>query len=293
MIYDDKITLRCYTYGEQNISQRNGIAIGNSLCYTLTIYNSNTHMCYLTAEGFATNMLSESALTSYSAITSTSAKTSYSATTATKWSTGRKITLSGDATGNVTLDGSQNVTLNVNVLSADTAASANTVPASGVKGVLSSNNMPSSISKEIKYTDKQHFQDGIHLCGNGTHGGVIYFGNYDELDDMDNDPLVYIKEGDDNILDIMATGGVRIGRLGEDIRNEKSDGSSSETREELYAICVEEDGSVRINDLVGYATSDEVDENNEILTKALNRLNTSAGFNSLGESTLPSGMSLT
>lgn len=123
---------------------------------------------------------SDSAITSYSAITATSAKTSNSAITSTKWSTGRKITLSGDATGNVTLDGSQNVTLNVNVLSADT------VPASGVKGVLSSDNMP--------------------------------------------------------------------------------------TR---------------------YATSDEVDENNEILTKALNRLNTSAGFNSLGESTLPSGMSLT
>ena len=259
MIHDDKITLRCYTYGEQVISQRNGIPIGNSLCFTLTIYNSNVHRCYLTTEGFATNMLSESALTSYSAITTTSAKTSYSATTST---------------------------------SAKTSYSATTVPASGVKGVLSSSNMPTTINKTITYTAKQHFNGDIHVCGDGTSGGAVYFGDYDEYHGEDNEPLVYIKEKDDDKLDIIGIGGVRIGNLTWVDGDYGSDGSESQY-DESYAIIVDEYGSVTINNLVGYATSDEVDENNEILTKALNRLNTSAGFNSLGESTLPSGMSLT
>lgn len=224
------------------------------------------------------------------ALDSYSAMTSYSATTATKWSTGRKITLSGDATGNVTLDGSQNVTLNVNVLSADT------VPASGVKGVLSSNNMPTTINKAITYTDKQHFRGNIHLCGDddmSTYGGAIYFGDNDDYHGHGyNESLAYIREHEDDILDIIGSGGVRIGNLVSNDDYYGSDGSES-SRYENYAIIVDGNGSVTINDLVGYATSDEVDENNEILTKALNRLNTSAGFNSLGESTLPSGMSLT
>lgn len=246
---------------------------------------SSTNKIYVDWEGrinIGSHALdSDSAITSYSAITAISAITSYSATTATKWSTGRKITLGGDATGNVTLDGSQNVTLNVNVLSADT------VPASGVKGVLLSDNMPTTINKTIRYTSKQHFDGDIHVCGNGEYGGAVYFGDYDGYHDEDHtESRVYIKEKSDDILDIIGFRGVRIGNL-----SDNSDGS--ESYKENYAIIVDENGSVTINDLVGYATSDEVDENNEILTKALNRLNTSAGFNSLGESTLPSGMTLT
>ena len=68
------------------------------------------------------------------------------------------------------------------------------------------------------YTDGQsrfagmtHFDNDIHLCRKGDiAGGTIYFGDSIDVDESEHDSFVYIRETEDNILDIYARDAIKL-----------------------------------------------------------------------------------
>jgi hypothetical protein len=81
------------------------------------------------------------------------------ASTATKWATGRKITLGGDLTGEVTIDGSQDVTLTATV---------------------AANNIELGTDTTGDYVATIGGTDGVSVTGAGTEGRAVTIANTDK-----------------------------------------------------------------------------------------------------------------
>ena len=81
------------------------------------------------------------------------------ASTATKWATGRKITLGGDLTGEVTIDGSQDVTLTATV---------------------ASNTVELGTDTTGDYVATIGGTDGVSISGSGTEGRAVTIANTDK-----------------------------------------------------------------------------------------------------------------
>jgi len=81
------------------------------------------------------------------------------ASTATKWATGRKITLGGDLTGEVTIDGSQDVTLTATV---------------------AANNVELGTDTTGDYVATIGGTDGVSITGAGTEGRAVTIANTDK-----------------------------------------------------------------------------------------------------------------
>lgn len=99
----------------------------------------------------------------------TSATTATTATSANKWTTARTLTLSGNASGSVSFDGSANMALNITNHYATGSDSSNWLNVPDTRGT---NPAPSALTRSVRFEFKRHATIN-NPYGNDTYNGLM------------------------------------------------------------------------------------------------------------------------
>lgn len=129
------------------------------------------------------------------ATSATTATTATKATSADKWTTARTLTLTGHASGSVSMDGSANVSINVNN---NYAATAGQVALLYTADTRTTNPAPSTYARGFQTEFKGN--TAIGSPGSGTYSGVVTFAPWSETSGGNKYQLNFAYASDGNPL---------------------------------------------------------------------------------------------
>lgn len=128
-----------------------------------------------------------------------------------------------------------------------------------------------SVNGESNFNNMAHFNDGIHLCNGGAYrGGVIYFGDNVDKDELSEGeeiyPYAYIGERLDDTIEIKSSN-IAIGNIGNDIlKNEDGETVYDENEQPIHT------GEYKVDGIfIGLDKEDNIDEGESVSSLTLNK----------------------
>lgn len=128
-----------------------------------------------------------------------------------------------------------------------------------------------SVNGESNFNNMAHFNDGIHLCNGGAYrGGVIYFGDNVDKDEVDEGkeiyPYTYIGERLDDTIEIKSSK-IAIGNIGNDIlTNEDGETVYDENEQPIHT------GEYKVDGIfIGLDIEDNFDDGESVSSLTLNK----------------------